>query len=148
VVQLGRDVEALALAPTIAKPDTPIEPLRIGLRGACLAAQGNWIPALTYLRTAYENNCRDPICLRWYTVGLLGLSQFDAVRPVLKAWQLACPGDAEAARYCAELDAMLVATPERGEAKKKKVRVDRPAPAVTHLDAAAGHVDVVNAPQH
>ncbi len=123
LVQLGRDVEALALAPTVAQPGTSLESLRIGLRGACLAAQGNWIAALTYLRTAYEATCRDPICLRWYAVGLLALGQHDAAREILLEWQRLAPSDAEVARYLAELDKGAAKGISRS-AKGRTVRVD------------------------
>lgn len=123
LVQLGRDVEALALAPTVVTSGASLESLRIGLRGACLAAQGNWIAALTYLRTAFEATCRDPICLRWYAVGLLALGQRDAAREILLEWQRLAPSDAEAARYLAELDkgaAKAIPRPTKG----RTVRVD------------------------
>lgn len=127
LVQLGRDVEALACAATVSLGGAGQEALRIGLRGACLAAQGNWIPALTYLRTAYDAACRDPICLRWYAVGLVALGQLDAARPILHEWHEVAPHDAEVRRYLAEFEPS--GGPKTGgrDAKQRTVRVDAPA---------------------
>lgn len=124
LVQLGRDHEALHAAASAAEPGTALEPLRIGIRGACLAAQGNWIPALGYLRTAHESGCRDPICLRWLTVGLLALGQADAARPILMAWREASPSDVEARRYEQELAKLASSVATQRKPKGRTTRVD------------------------
>lgn len=128
LVQLACEADALSIATRVVDKEASVEPLRIGIRGACLAAQGNWVPALTYLRTAYEAGCHDAICLRWLTIGLAALGQIDAARPVLKMWRTVAPSDIEAARYERELD-----TRAGGEIAKKKtsgrsLRIDQPAP--------------------
>ncbi|MDZ4779492.1 MAG: hypothetical protein SGJ19_04505 [Planctomycetia bacterium] len=129
LVQLGRDSEALAATSNVAQDGSGVEAMRIGVRGACLAAQGNWIPALGYLRTAYEAGCHDPICLRWLTIGLLALGQADAARPVLQDWRAAAPSDVEAARYQEELDKSVASPAIRGRQKARSVRVDSAQPA-------------------
>ncbi len=129
LVQLGRDSEALAATASVAQDGSGVEALRIGVRGACLAAQGNWIPALGYLRTAHEAGCHDPICLRWLTIGLLALGQADAARPVLRDWRAAAPSDVEAARYQEELDKAAASQATRGRQKTRSVRVDSAQPA-------------------
>ncbi len=128
LVQLGREVEALAVAISAADEGTAVESLRIGVRGACLAAQGNWIPALTYLRTAHEAGCNDPICLRWLAVGLMALGQADAARPVLRTWREVAPGDVEATRYEQELEAIGADRQSSKGVRGRTTRVDRPAP--------------------
>ncbi len=137
LVQAGQDVAVLQHAAELTTGDVPLEPLRIGLRGACLAAQGNWIPAFTYLRTSFDAGCREPICLRWFTVGLIGLGQTEAARSVLQAWREAVPHDQEAARYSEELGA--APTPaSRSLDKKRSIRVDRPQPPLAHPDVTQG----------
>lgn len=128
LVQLGREADAIKVALSAAEAGAPAEPLRIGVRGACLAAQGNWIPALTYLRTAHEAGCHDPICLRWFTVGLLALGQADAARPVLAAWRQVAPGDMEAARYEQELNAIGQDRKSAKSSPGRTTRVDRQSP--------------------
>jgi tetratricopeptide (TPR) repeat protein len=139
LVQLGRDGDALRLAEDVAEPGEAIEPLRIGLRGACLAAQGNWIPALSYLRTAFDAECREPICLRWFTVGLLGLGQTDAARSVLQAWRVVSPHDQEALRYALEIG-LTDAVPAAHAEKKRSLRVDRPKAPLAHAETSHGVV--------
>lgn len=126
LVQLGREADALSAAASVAGPEARVEPLRIGIRGACLAAQGNWISALGYLRAAQEAGCDDPICLRWLTVGLLALGDTQAVRPILQAWRGVAPSDVEARRYEEELDKLAPAAAPPRKAKNRATRVDSP----------------------
>ena len=67
--------------------DTPHRDLLRGvIRGACLAAQKNWVAARPYLQTAYDTGCRDLLCLRWLGVTLFASNDFPAAEPVLRQW--------------------------------------------------------------
>ena len=73
--------------------------LRSAVRGACLAAQKNWVAARAYLQTAYDSGCRDALCLRWLSVALVSTGDLAAAEPILRQWQAAQPGIAEPKRY-------------------------------------------------
>ena len=53
------------------------EALRNAVRGACLAANEDWVPALAYLQTAFGSGCRDVLCLRWLTTASLTTGDLD-----------------------------------------------------------------------
>ncbi len=80
--------------------DTPHrEALRSAARGACQAVAQNWIPALSYLQTAYKAGCRDPLCLRWLVVCLMATGGNAAALPVLHEWSELDPRNPEVAQY-------------------------------------------------
>ena len=80
--------------------DTPHRDLLRGvIRGACLAAQKNWVAARPYLQTAYDTGCRDLLCLRWLGVTLFASNDFPAAEPVLRQWLAAAPGNAATQKY-------------------------------------------------
>jgi tetratricopeptide (TPR) repeat protein len=118
--------------------DTPYrEALRSAIRGACLAAKRNWVPAAAYLQTAYSAGCRDLLCLRWLSLTLMSTGQDAAALPVLQAWKTLDPRSAEAARY---LDALESAeakpelVPQPGTAippgGSRRLRVDAPSQVI------------------
>ena len=89
-------LEQVSLLP----PETPNrDALRSAVRGACLAAQKNWVAARAYLQTAYDSGCRDVLCLRWLSVALASSGDLAAAEPILLQWQAAAPGIAEPKRY-------------------------------------------------
>lgn len=75
------------------------EALRSAVRGACQAARRNWIAALAYLETAYAAGCRETFCLRWLTITLVSVGNYDAAAPVAAAWHQAEPHDPEVGLY-------------------------------------------------
>jgi tetratricopeptide (TPR) repeat protein len=101
-------------------PDTPHrEALRSAVRGACLAAQENWIAAKAYLKTAYAAGCRDVICLRWLATAHLLAGECEEARPLIMDWLKAEPQSAEAAKFRQAVEAATSA-PSRG----RHLRID------------------------
>lgn len=72
-VHHGKTEEALKLADAIGVPTQDRAPLNAAIRGGCLAAQKNWIPARAQLETAYRAGCHDTICLRGLATCYLAL---------------------------------------------------------------------------
>lgn len=98
-VKLDRRKEALEQV-SLLPNDTPHrDALRSAVRGACLAAQKNWVAARAYLQTAYDSGCRDLLCLRWLAVSLASTGEWAAAEPILRQWHAAAPGVAEPQRY-------------------------------------------------
>ncbi len=97
-IYIRRDNRKEALAELDRLPEeTPHrEALRGAIRGACLAAARNWVPALAYLQTAHAAGCRDLICLRWLAAALLASGQRDEALPILKEWLAIEPRSVEA----------------------------------------------------
>jgi len=98
-IKHGRGEEAVALAEQLPVEDDQREPLLDTVRGACMAAQRHWTPALGYLQSAYISGCRDPLCLRWLSVTLLSNGKIDAAKPVLSEWRQLDPDNVEIQRY-------------------------------------------------
>jgi tetratricopeptide (TPR) repeat protein len=73
--------------------------LRKAVRGACQAVQGNWAPALTYLRSAYDGGCRNVLCLQWLAHTLISSGDTQSAESVIHVWQQAEPRNAEIQRY-------------------------------------------------
>jgi tetratricopeptide (TPR) repeat protein len=125
-------LEQVSLLP----PETPHrDALRSAVRGACLAAQKNWVAARAYLQTAYDSGCRDLLCLRWLSLALASTGDLAAAEPILRQWQDAAPGIAEPRRY---LDMIAAgqsptgesAAPTNGqftEGAGRRLRIDPPA---------------------
>ncbi len=124
------------------------EALRGAIRGACLAATRNWVPALAYLQTAYTSGCRDVLCLRWLAAALIASSQRDAALPMLREWQALEPRNVEVQKYLemftppapvAEAPPPILApmTPDPVEVDTRRLRIDpaRPAASGTAIPA-------------
>ncbi len=73
------------------------------VRGACLALGGEWVAAEAYLETAYEEGCRDPICLRSLAHTFLQLEKPALARNVLSDWFQIDPDDEEIVRLAGQL---------------------------------------------
>ncbi len=110
--------------------ETPYrEALRSAIRGACLAAKRNWVPAAAYLQTAYAAGCRDLLCLRWLSVTLMATGQNAAALPILREWHRLDPRSAEATHYLEKLAAeakpqLPDTAPPKGDSRR--LRVDGP----------------------
>jgi tetratricopeptide (TPR) repeat protein len=102
-IKHGRRDDALAQLDHLPGDTAHREALRSAVRGACLAAQRNWIPARAYLDAAWQAGCRDVVCLRWLAVTLLALGEAEAARPVLAAWSEIDPHSREVKRYLAAI---------------------------------------------
>ncbi len=103
-VKHARSGEALELAKRLPLAAEQREPFFDAVRGACRAADARWTPALGYLQSAYTAGCHDPFCLRWLAVTLISNQQFEAVKPVLREWQLLEPANAELQTYLSAID--------------------------------------------
>jgi tetratricopeptide (TPR) repeat protein len=126
--------EALELVTNL-PPDTPHrEALKSVVRGACLAAKQNWIPALAYLQIARGSGCRDPICFRGLVTAYLATRDLAAAERTLGEWQQAHGTNGEIMRFTRELAQLGSASdPQRGmahaltasdRARNRDLRVD------------------------
>lgn len=97
LIRQGSRDEAIEVAETL--PVEDIDSLRSVIRGACLAAEENWLAANAYLKVAYTAGNRDPLCLRWYTLTLLRQGLVDEAREVMHGWEQVEPGNVELASY-------------------------------------------------
>jgi len=122
----GRRDEAMAVVDRMDVPPGQREAFTAAVRGACLAAQRNWIAAKAYLQTAYAAGLDDPFCLRWLSVVLLSLGDAAAAEPVLQHWERTDPGNAEVQQYLAALDDAGPSASVADESARR-VRVDAPA---------------------
>ena len=66
--------------------DTELDAIREVFTGACRATGGAWRAALVSLENAYRNGCRDPYCLRWYSLCLLSNLRFADACTILDEW--------------------------------------------------------------
>ena len=131
-VKQGRRSDALAQADHLPLDYPGREALRTAVRGACLAAMQNYLVAESYLRTAYDSGCYDPICLRGYVQLLLATGRNDRARKLLSQWRSLEPDDAEPARWLAALDPPARAAEASGtSAEKPHRRIDAPAETLT-----------------
>lgn len=87
--------EALAVVSAMPRGASNREALRNAVRGACLAAEQNWVSAKTYLETAHRTGCREPLCLRWLTQTYLSLDNHDEAAAMLAEWSAVDPLSAE-----------------------------------------------------
>jgi predicted Zn-dependent protease len=98
-VNCGRPTEALQhamlLPAQLAKPET----LEMVVRGACLAAQGNWTQAVCPLKDAYSAGCRDPLCLRWLTASFISSGELFQAQEVIQEWTRLAPDTLEVLGY-------------------------------------------------
>jgi hypothetical protein len=138
-IRRDRRKEALAELDRLPEETPHRDALRGAIRGACLAATRNWVPALAYLQTAHAAGCRDVICLRWLAAALLANGQRDAALPILKEWLAIEPRSAEAQKnlemfappvLVAEVPpTVLPMTPAPIDPDPRRLRVDTPSPA-------------------
>ena len=98
--------------------------LRSAVRGACLAAKQNWVPAVAYLQTAYGDGCRDLICLRWLAVALLSTGESASALPILHQWQALDPRSVEVQKYLAAIKTPALDEPQRTATDFRHVRID------------------------
>jgi hypothetical protein len=98
-VRAGTVEQALAETADLPGEFPHVEAFRNAVRGACLAAQGNWVAAKTYLTTAHQAGCCDPLCLRWLATALMVSGSVDAARPIVQQWLGVDPKNPEALRY-------------------------------------------------
>jgi tetratricopeptide (TPR) repeat protein len=120
-VRHARRDEALAVVSGIPRSVPNREALRSAVRGACLAAEANWIAARSYLETAYKAGCREPLCLRWLTATYLAAGQGDEAQQMLDQWSRIDPLSPEMRQY------RLALAPPRGV--ERTIRVDEEKPA-------------------
>lgn len=117
-VRHGRHDEALTVVAAMPRGTADRDALRNAVRGACLAAEGNWLSAKTYLETAQRAGCREPLCLRWLTQTYLSLGQTDQAATTVEQWAVVDPLSAELRQIRKELQQSSPATPRR------EIRVD------------------------
>src|SRR6187397_28355 len=95
LVRHVRHDEALAIVGAMPRGTSNREALRSAVRGACLAAEKNWVSAKTYLETAHRAGCREPLCLRWLAQTYLSLGNNDEAAAILSEWSAIDPLSAE-----------------------------------------------------
>jgi tetratricopeptide (TPR) repeat protein len=103
--------EALDLADRFSRSGSR-EALRSAVRGACLAAKQNWVPALAYLQTALGAGCRDVICWRALMTAHLATGDIVSAARTLARWQTEQPDSSEVARFSGELERLRSAESE------------------------------------
>jgi tetratricopeptide (TPR) repeat protein len=86
-IRHDRRKEALDEVNRLPAETTHREALRTAVRGACLAAKADWVPALAYLQTAFGSGCRDLLCLRWLTIASLTTDDLDGAQRALDSWR-------------------------------------------------------------
>lgn len=122
-VRHARHDEALAVVNATPRNVPNREALRSAVRGACLAAEGNWVSAKAYLETAYRTGCREPLCLQWLTQSYLSLGNTDDAAGMLEQWSAVDPLSAELRQARQALHQALADGPRR------EIRVDPSASA-------------------
>lgn len=95
-VSHGKTEDALALVDTMDVPSVNRAPLNSAIRGGCLAAQKNWLPARAQLETAYRAGCIDTICLRGLATCYLALGYNQEAEDVSLHWISLEPESGEA----------------------------------------------------
>lgn len=120
-VRLGQRDEALEVVNSMPRSIPNREALRSAVRGACLAATGNWLNGRTYLEAAYKAGCREPLCLRWLTSSYLAAGNSTDAAAIVEQWGLVEPLSAEVRQYRRELEA------NQSLSDGKRVRLDNPA---------------------
>jgi tetratricopeptide (TPR) repeat protein len=123
-IQQGNQRAAVEQFGRLRLPATELDPLKSAVRGACLAAKQNWAAALSYLKAAFDEGCRDLVVLRWYTLSLLATEAFATARKVLEAWKALDPESGEAARFREFLDRQGPALVLETDTEGRTLRVD------------------------
>ena len=151
--------EALELIGHMPSETPHREALRSAVRGACLVAKQNWIPALAYLQTAFGSGCRDVVCLRGLMTAYLATGDLLCAERTLVEWRKAQPASREIARFERELENMrrtadvpgIAASrePQPASPPERRLRVDvqpeGPAPAAPRAGARVPTWDDVQA---
>jgi tetratricopeptide (TPR) repeat protein len=70
--------------------------LRDAITGACHGSAGRWNEALFTLEKAYQNGCRDQLCLRWFSLALVSAGRNDDAVRVIEEWIQLTPNNNEA----------------------------------------------------
>jgi tetratricopeptide (TPR) repeat protein len=136
-VKHGNREEALAVVNAMPRNIPNREALRGAVRGACLAATGNWVTAKSHLETAYKAGCRDAICLRWLTALHLAMGHQEQAAATLQEWARLEPLSAEMRQYRASMN---ITPSEHPPEPKRAVRVDdSPSPVAPKAIDAAGN---------
>lgn len=104
-VKHARRDEALAIVNQMPRSIPNREALRSAVRGACLAAESNWIAAKPYLESAFKAGCRDAICLRWLTNLYLGVGDYESASASLAEWSKVEPHSNDLRQSRSALDA-------------------------------------------
>jgi tetratricopeptide (TPR) repeat protein len=133
LVKKDRRREALEHASHLPTDDSvQADALRGAVRGACLAAKGDWSGARAYLQVAYDTGCRDVLCLKWLSIALFSLHDYAGAAPIVAEWQAAAPGNLEAQKYAESL--ALRPQPATPIASVPvNVRIDSAAPLTANL---------------
>jgi len=79
--------------------DAELDAIREVFTGACRASGGAWRAALVSLENAYRSGCRDPYCLRWYSLCLLSNLRFAEACNILDEWLQVDPTNFEAKTF-------------------------------------------------
>ncbi|MBI2479615.1 MAG: glycosyltransferase [Planctomycetia bacterium] len=133
-IKAGQREQALKQLDQFPKDFPHREALRSAVRGACLAAAGNWIAAKAYLKTGYNAGSRDPICLRWYATTLIAAGEIEAAKPIVDQWIQIEPGNTAAQ----QMHEMLHQDVERpvADGEHRQVRIDASESQQSHLTGA------------
>ena len=83
----GQRDEALAQVDQLPDDIPHRQALRKAVEGAALAAEGHPQEAQGFLTTAYEDGCRELICLRWLAMVYLKTGQWNDAETILTEWQ-------------------------------------------------------------
>jgi tetratricopeptide (TPR) repeat protein len=126
-VRAGIVEQALEETSRLPEDFPQIEAFRSAIRGACLAAQGNWLAAKTYLTAAHQAGCTDPLCLRWLATALMVSGSVDAARPIVQQWLQVDPKNPEALRY----RELLQLPPDHSLGDGRHVRLDEAQPHIS-----------------
>jgi tetratricopeptide (TPR) repeat protein len=113
-VRHARHDEALAVVGAMPRGTSNREALRSAVRGACLAAEQNWVSAKTYLETAHRAGCREPLCLRWLTQTYLSLGNNDEAAAILSEWSAVDPLSADLRQTRQAMQESASTAPRRG----------------------------------
>ena len=137
-IRHDRRSQALELVSQLPAETPHREALRSAVRGACLAAKQNWIPALAYLQVARGAGCRDAICFRGLATAYLTTGDLPAAERVLGEWQQIQGATAEISRFLRELDQLRAAADTQqstsdslgtgDDFKDRGLRIDAPTP--------------------
>jgi tetratricopeptide (TPR) repeat protein len=127
--------EALEMVNNMPAETPHREALRSAVRGACLAAKQNWIPALAYLQIARGSGCRDSICFRGLVTSYLGTGDLTSAERSLDEWQQTHGANAEILRLAGELNRLRSASAPQQSVIGMPAANDRIADRNLRLDA-------------
>ena len=138
-VNHGRREEALAVVNAMPRDIPNREALRGAVRGACLAATGNWTSAKSHLETAYKAGCRDLLCLRWLAGLYLSTGQSAEAEVIFQEWSRLDSTSSELRQF---RESLASSAPMEG---KRTMRIDDNltpgpspvAPAFLHANSSA-----------